>query len=412
MAAETNDLRVAPDDEPYWSSIRATMKPLYLHTQLVNSRRGPASHGVREKIQSLIDLSHSYDLDGYEPLKTMKESGSSLSIRTMLAEYFGANANEIALTRNAMEGIATVLNGFDLQPGDEVVATKFCYDFNLAILRQGATREGVKIRLVDLPFGVTGNSDILAAFEQSIGEKTKLVCIPHVVGRTGLVFPVRAISNLARQRRAFLFVDGAHSAGHIDFRLEDLGCDAFAACLHKWMHGPRGTGFLFVRQEKIPDVWPLYASWSGKPRDSIEKFEEVGTVCKALPAAIPEMITFNRTIGQAEKAARFRYLRDRWTSRLRNHERVQLLTDVDVVPGSGFAAFVVRGIDTKTFADVLFHKYDIYVQAFEMEEDPTMKGIHLSPGLANTVEEIDGFVDAAITILKGGQNATGNQPNR
>ena len=393
------ELRVAPDDENYWRSIQATMEPLYVNTQLVNTRRGPAPTSVRDKVRALVDLSLSYELDEHEPFREMKESGSSLQIRNLLADYFGATAEEIALTRNAMEGIATVLNGFTLERGDEVLATTFCYDSNLAILRQRVEREGLSLKLVELPFGKATEAEILRLFTGAIGDKTRLVSFPHVVARTGLVLPVRRIAELARSIGAFSFVDGAHSVGHLDFLIEDLQCDGFSACLHKWMYGPRGTGFLYIRREQISKVWPLFAPWSNAPAHSIEKFEEVGTVFKALPAAIPEMIAFNRSIGQAEKSARLVYLRDRWAKRIGAHERVTLLTDVEASPGTGFASFVIEGLEADSVARTLLNEFNIHVKAFEMEENPSLKGIHLAPGLANTVDEIDRFVDAMLVIL-------------
>ncbi|TIP46930.1 MAG: aminotransferase class V-fold PLP-dependent enzyme [Mesorhizobium sp.] len=398
-------LRVAPDDEAYWLSIRASMQPMYVNTQLVNTRRGPAPFRVREVIRSLVDLSLAYELDEYEPFRELKESGSSVAIRQSLAGYFGASADEIALTRNAMEGIATVLNGVTLQPGDEILATRFCYDSNLAIIRQRVRRDGVVLKFVDLPFGPASEADIVAAFEGAIHARTRLVSFPHVVARTGLVLPVKQISEIAARYGAFSFVDGAHSAGHIAVVLDELGCDGYAACLHKWMYGPRGTGFLYIRREKIKDVWPLFASWSNKPKDSIEKFEEVGTVFKALPAAILETMAFNLEVGQAEKTARLRYLRDRWARQLGAHDRVTLLTDLDAEPGTGFAAFNVEGLAPQEFAAALLADYGISVRPFSMEEDAAMAGIHLSPSLANSVEEVDRFVEAATAILARTHNS-------
>ncbi len=390
---------IAPDDEPFWLAVRDKMKPMYTHTQLVNTRRGSAPIEVRDRIRSLVDLSLSYELDEYEPFRALKESGSSIEIRTGLASYFGADSDEIALMRNTMEGIATVLNGLALKPGDEILATNFCYDSNLAILRQRAKREGIVLKLVDLPFGVGSNADIVKAFDDAIGERTKLISIPHVVANTGLVLPVAEISALAAARGIFSFVDGAHSAGHIELSLKELGCDAFAACLHKWMYGPRGTGFLYVKRERIADIWPIFASWSNKPVDSIEKFEEVGTVFKALPAAIPDMLVFNEAIGQANKSARLRHLRQLWAAPLRNEPRVRMLTDLDATPGTSFGAFTIDGIENADFARTMLEKFQIGVRAFVVDEDHAKKGIHLSPGLANTSDEIERFVAATRTIL-------------
>lgn len=400
--AEARALKNAPDDEAYWGTIRALMQPMYTHTQLVNTRRGAAPLQVRERVKSLVDLSLAYELDQYEPFRELKESGSSLSIRQSLADYFGAGVDEIALNRNAMEGIATVLNGTPLKAGDEVVATTFCYDSNLAILRQRVEREGIVLKLAELPFGRGSDTEVVEAFRAKMSERTRIVTFPHIVARTGQVLPVAELANLARARGALSFVDGAHSAGHIPFRLDDLGCDAFAACLHKWMFGPRGTGFLYVRRERITDIWPLWASWSNKPKDSIEKFEEVGTVFKALPGAIPTALDFNTEIGQAEKSARLRYMRRRWAVPLGAHSRVRLLTDIDAEPGSGFGAFTIEGMDNKAFAKQLFDEFNIHVLAFEMEEDASLKGIHVSPSLSNSIEEVDRFVAAALAILDRG----------
>jgi isopenicillin-N epimerase len=399
---EARALKNAPDDETYWSTVRALMQPMYTHTQLVNTRRGAAPVQVRERVKSLVDLSLSYELDEYEPFRELKESGSSIRIRRSLADYFGAGADEIALTRNTMEGIATILNGIPLKAGDEVIATNFCYDSNLAILRQRARRDGIAVKLANLPFGRGSDEDVIAAFEAQISERTRLITYPHIVARTGQVLPAAKLSNLARAKGIFHFIDGAHSAGHIALGLEELGCDAFATSLHKWMFGPRGTGFLYVRRERIADIWPLWASWSNKPVDSIEKFEEVGTVFKALPAAIPDALDFNLAIGQEEKSARLRYLRERWVAPLSAHERVRILTDIQAKPGTGFGAFTVDGLENKAFTKLLFDEFKIHVLAFEMEEDPSLKGIHVSPSLSNSIAEVDRFVEAAFTILDRG----------
>ncbi len=396
-----------PDDEAFWLSVRDTLEPMYVNTQLGNTRRGPAPLVLRDHIRSLVDLSLSYELDEHEPFRDLKESGSSPAIRQLLAEYFGGTKEEIAVTRNAMEGIATVLNGVALRPGDEMLATNFCYDSNLAIMRQRVAREGVSLKVIDLPFGPASAAEIVGKFREAIGEKTRLISFPHVVARIGMVLPVREIAALAAESGAFTLVDGAHSAGHLEFTLKELECDAYATCLHKWMYGPRGTGFLYVRRDAIAKVWPLIASWSNKPADSIEKFEEVGTVFKALPAAIPVAIAFNRELGQAEKSARLRYLRDRWARPLGALDGVKLLTDLDAEPGTGFAAFQIENMDPEDFASALLVEFGISVKPFAMEEDPSLVGIHLSPGLANTIREIDLFVDAAATIVMRRHNHMG-----
>ena len=392
-------LQFQPDDEIFWSKVRDQLLPMYKCTQLSNMRRGPAPRAVRDRVKDLVDLALSYELDDYEPFLDMKESGSSDALRLSMADFFGCRSTEIALMRNAMEGLATVLLGLDLESGAEILATEFCYDSNLAIINQRCAREGTILKLVDLPLGVATDDQIVAAFAAAISGRTKLLMFPHVVRNTGRIMPVDRIAAVARERGVFTLVDGAHSIGHIDFRLEALQCDAFATCLHKWFQGPRGTGFLYIRENRIKDVWPMYASWSGKPASSIEKFEEVGTVFKALPGALPEALAFNRFLTLPAKAARFRYLRDRWMIPLAQNKRVKLLTYQTPEYHTGFGAFTVEGMDAGTFQRRLAHEYDINIALVALSGGRGSSGLQVSPHLSNSVEEIDRLVEATDTIL-------------
>ena len=392
-------LKHRPDDEPFWEELRSQFLPMYTCTQLANMRRGPAPRAVRDRIRELVDLSLSYELDDYEPFAEMKESGSSERLRALMAEFFGCRATEISLTRNAMEGLATVLLGLGLKRGDEVLATRFCYDSNLAIVNQRVAREGITLKFVDLPIDPVGDDEIEAAFAEAMSERTRLLLFPHVLKNPGRLLPVKRIADLARAKGIFTLVDGAHSTGHIDFRLDALGCDAFATCMHKWIQGPRGTGFLFVREDRIAQVWPLFASWSGRPADSIEKFEEVGTVFKALPGAIPEAIAFNRALTIEAKAARFRHLRDRWLLPLSGHDRIRLLTDPSDPSGMGFGAFTIDGMAARDFHRRLLGEFDINVLLFDMDDPDRPAGLQVSPHLSNAISEIDRFVDATFRIL-------------
>ncbi|MBA3039384.1 MAG: aminotransferase class V-fold PLP-dependent enzyme [Rhizobiaceae bacterium] len=392
-------LQYQPDDEIFWGKIRGKLLPMYTCTQLSNMRRGPAPRIVRDRVNSLVDLALSYELDDYEPFLDMKESGSSDALRLSMADFFGCQSTEIALTRNAMEGLATVLLGVDMDRGAEILATPFCYDSNLAIVHQRTAREGTVLRLVDLPREAVIDDEIVAAFAEAITDRTKLILFPHVLRNTGRIMPVARIAALARERGVFTLVDGAHSIGHIDFRLDALGCDAFATCLHKWFQGPRGTGFLYIREDKIKDVWPMYASWSGKPASSIEKFEEVGTVFKALPGALPEALAFNRFLTMPAKAARFRYLRDRWLIPLSQNNRVGLLTHQTSAYHTGFGAFTIHGMDSATFHRRLGNGYDIHVSLVSLEGSRGPSALQVSPHLSNSVEEVDRFVRATSEIL-------------
>src|SRR5262249_32381304 len=140
---------------------------------------------------------------------------------------------------------------------------------------------------------------------------------------------------------------------------DDLDCDYYATSLHKWLLAPIGTGFLYVRKEKIPSIWPLMAA-SAEQSDNIRKYEEIGTHPAANHNAIAVALAFHQGIGVERRAARLRYLRDRWAKPLRNHPKVTFWTDLDDDAAScGITLFKVQGIEPGKLTAHLFEKYRI-----------------------------------------------------
>ena len=148
-----------------------------------------------------------------------------------------------------------------------------------------------------------------------ITPQTKVLHFCHITNLTGQIFPVRKICDAARAKGIKTIVDGAHAFAHFPYKAADLGCDYYGTSLHKWLLAPIGTGFLYVRRENIEALWPLTPANATRAKD-IRKFEEIGTHPAANHNAIAEALTFHDAIGIERKAARLRYLRNRWASRL------------------------------------------------------------------------------------------------
>ncbi len=128
----------------------------------------------------------------------------------------------------------------------------------------------------------------------------------HISFMTGYIAPVREIVELAKPKGIQVFVDGAHAFAHFPFTRDELGADYYGTSLHKWLHAPIGTGFLYVRRDKIKSLWPLMAA-AVEQDDNIRKYEEIGTHPAANHNAIAVAIAFNRGIGMDRKIARLRY---------------------------------------------------------------------------------------------------------
>ena len=142
---------------------------------------------------------------------------------------------------------------------------------------------------------------------------------------------------MARSRGLITIVDGAHAVAHFPFQLRDLEMDYYGTSLHKWLLAPTGTGFLYVRKERIAKTWPLQAAPERRDTD-IRKFEEIGTSPAATKAAINEALAFHQAIGVERKAARLRYLTLRWANRLKQNPRIQIHPGLDQVYGSPSAS--------------------------------------------------------------------------
>src|SRR5688500_11319892 len=180
-----------------------------------------------------------------------------------------------------------------------------------------ARRYGIVNRVVSLPIDPRSDDEIVQLYAGAITPRTRLLMLSHMVNITGQILPVRKIADMAHARGVDVLVDGAHAFAHFDYKIPDLGCDYYAASLHKWLGCPLGTGILFVRREKIPSLWPIYGDWRMTDDADIMKLNHTGTHPVHTDLAIEQAIAFHETIGIARKEARLRHLQTYWTSKVR-----------------------------------------------------------------------------------------------
>src|SRR5439155_3110158 len=190
----------------------------------------------------------------------------------------------------------------NLKAGDEVLTTNQDYGRMLTTSGERARREGIVLKTISFPVPVPSMDDLYDRFEKAVTPKTKLILVSHITNRTGQIFPVRRISDMAHARGITVIVDGAHAFNQFPYKISELNCDYYGVSLHKWTFAPIGTGFLYVRKSRIRETWALMAS-SERQDDDVRKFEEVGTHPAANHDAICEAITFNQNIGIDRKAA-------------------------------------------------------------------------------------------------------------
>jgi isopenicillin-N epimerase len=384
----------AATDEDYWAAIQNSFS---VTRGIINLNNGGVSPSPRVVTEALIRyIWEQEDCTAYTMWEILEPQ--SETIRTGLAELFGCDREEIAITRNASESLEILLDGMDFKPGDEILTTTQDYPRMLTTLRQREKREGLQLKLIKVPIPPKDLNEIVSAFEKGITDRTRLILISHMINITGQITPVKAVCDLARARGIETIVDGAHSFAQFAFKQSDLGCDYFGTSLHKWLYAPKGTGMLYVKRDKIDKIWPLMAA-EEKQKSDIRKFEEIGTHSAAPKLAIGEALLFHNSIGAKRKEARLRYLSRYWMNKLKDVPKIHFNTSFDPNQSCAIANVHIEGTDPKAVTKYLFDKHHIFTVPIVHEE---FQGIRITPNVYTTLQELDRFCEQMEVIARNG----------
>jgi isopenicillin-N epimerase len=381
-------------DEDFWSEIRAAFSVDRNIINLNNGYCSPSPRPVQDAMRRYLEYT---DMGPYHTMVAVLERQVE-SVRRQLARAAGCDPEEMAITRNASESLENAQYGVDLKAGDEVLTTNQDYPRMLTTFAQRQRREGIVLKTISFPVPPPSMDDLYQRFERAITPKTKLILFCHITNRTGQIFPVRRICQMARARGIPSIVDGAHAFSHFPFKISDLDCDYYGTSLHKWTYAPVGTGFLYVRRSRIASTWSMMASGKDQAAD-IRKFEEIGTHPAANHNAISEALVFNENLGVDRKAARLRYLRDRWANRLAQNPKCRILHSADPAQscGIGFLSFT-PGVEGAKMREALWSKYNILTTYMGHEE---YGGLRITPNVYTTLREVDTFADMVERELAG-----------
>ena len=381
-------------DEDFWFTIQNAFS---VTRGIINLNNGGVSPSPRLVTEALVRyIWQQEDATAYTMWQILEPQAET--IRTGLAEVFGCDREEIAITRGASESLEILLMGMNLKSGDEILTTTQDYPRMLTTLRQREKREGLVLKLVKIPIPPKDVNEITAAFEKGITKRTRLILMAHQVNITGQITPVKAVCDLARAKGIETIVDGAHSFAQFDFKQTDLGCDYFGTSLHKWLYAPKGTGLLYVKRDKIEKIWPLMAADSKQAND-IRKFEEIGTHSAAPKLAIGEALLFHNGIGGKRKEARLRYLSRYWMNRLKDVPKIRFNTSFDPNQSCAIANVQIEGTDPSAVGSYLFAQHKIFTTPIVHEE---FQGIRITPNVYTTLGELDRFCGLMETIAQRG----------
>ena len=381
-------------DEDFWFEIQRSFS---VTRGMINLNNGGVSPSPRIVTEAFCHYTwEQEDATAYTMWQILEPQ--SETVRTGLAEIFGCDPEEIAITRNASESLEIIQMGMDLKTGDEILTTTQDYGRMLTTFRQREIREGIKLNMIKIPIPPKNPEEITQAFEKAITPRTKVILISHVINLTGQITPVKSICDMARPKGIEVIVDGAHSFAHFNFQQKDLGCDYFGTSLHKWLFAPKGTGLLFVRKEKIEKIWPLMAA-DKTQASNIRKFEEIGTHSAAMRLAIGEAILFHRGIGPERKEARMRYLSRYWMNKLKDIPNIRFNTSFDPKQSCGIANVQITGIDQAALGSYLMGSHKIFTVPIIHDE---FQGLRITPNVYTTLKELDRFCEVMETVARKG----------
>jgi len=385
-----------PINEAYWKLIRAQFPLSNSKIYLNNGTMGPSPYPVIHEVQQeMMDIDSSGRYGGHE----------DTAIKA-LAEFLNTKTEEITLTRNVTEGINIACWGFNLKAGDEVIMTGHEHVGHATPWLNRAKLDGIVIKL--LKIGKTAE-ETLQNLNAVITKKTKVISVPHIPCTIGVVLPVKAICDIAKQRGIISFLDGAHPPGMLVLDIKAIGCDVYAGCCHKWMLGPKGTGFLYV-SEAFRDKLQVYYGGGGfdtgwdilSQPPSLKGYVNnghryyYGTQNAALFKGIAKAIEFQNKIGREQIENRVKQLANYLQEQLIGLGKgIEMLTPTESISKGAQIAFKLTEKDTQKLHGFCQEKK--IITRFVPENN--INCLRVSTHIYNSYTDIDAFLKTLDVFL-------------
>lgn len=389
-------LSAAPGNgEPYWNLVRQQF-PLQSGLVYLNAANiCPSSRPVLDRhLEFLRDFHANPSFQNREKYKVTQER-----LRGKLATLLRATPDEIAITRNTSEGSNIIVHGLDLKAGDEVIITEHNHPSNNDSWKVRARREGFVVKEVPSPVPANSASELIAGIESAITPRTKVIAITHLTSVTGILYPAKAITELAHKHGAWLHLDGAQTFGALDVDVKTIGCDSYSGSAHKWMMGPLENGVLFVKASKLARIWPsiVTAGWAEDLKGA-RKLEVMGQRDDPRIAAFEAAIDFFNLIGAANVEARSRELATYLKRKLAALPGVEMKTSMEAETSFAVLKAKMRGKGAKESYDWLWEKHRM---ALSLTTSGPSEGVRFSPHIYNSLADLDAAVDAVRELTSG-----------
>ncbi len=374
--------KIESGDEPFWKLVRSQFPLTHDRIYLNNGTMGPSPYPV---INACIKKMNYTDETG--------EYGGWDVARPKIARLIHCDEKEVSLTHNATEGIDIIASGLKLTRGDEVIMTTHEHVGNALPWLNRQKRDGIVVRTF-VPARTAAEN--LNRVNDMITPKTRAIAMNVFSCTVGQLFPGKEIAKLGHDKNLFVMLDAAHPPGMMPVDVKDIGCDAYVSCGHKWLCGPKGTGFLYVDAKRFDDVTPIWVGGgSDKGWDFAGKLEyadtahryDFGTQNAALYEGLAASIDFMMNIGLENIHRRTKALATHLLTGLEElGDRVEILTPTEDQSRAAVAGFKLKNADMTKIAAHLGEKYHMRVRNVH---EAGLNSTRISTHIYNSFEDVD-----------------------
>jgi len=374
-----------PPDETYFNVGTYGARPRQVTDALVNH--------LREIDRTITHYDyrpeHPSYFAGYHKYEELREKVGSL---------INARGREVALVQNSTMGSNFIAHGLDLKAGDEVLITDQEHPGALGPWELREKRDGIRVRKLAIGAPPADPGEVLRVVTEAIGPRTRVIAVPHITSKLGIVLPVREVCELARPRGIFTVIDGAQAVGQLRVDVKAIGCDAYVTSPHKWLLAPAGNGLLYVREERMKDVWATLASatWNDyQPADGVFRLMQFGTGSLGLLVGLEAAIDFYKKVGAERIEQRILELSSRLRAGLGQIPRARIYSPTHAALACGLVAWGIEGVTGPRLMDEMWNRRKIRVRSVDD------KMVRQSAHFYNRPEEIDATLATARDLALG-----------
>jgi selenocysteine lyase/cysteine desulfurase len=381
---------IAADNDEYWTYLSAHFPTSKAFTNLENGYCGMLSHSVLTALQRYqveINTETSFFL-------RTRWQDCLVEVKNRLAAFCGVDADELLITNNLTEAMHIALHAYPFNARDEILYADTDYDGVQQLVNNVASRKQLSTQCISIADPLLSDKDIVNKYENAITKNTRVIVVTHLLHRNGQILPVADIVKMAKRHKVDVIIDAAHSFAQLNYQFPDLGSDFIGVNLHKWLGAPLGTGLLFVKRNRIPEL-------TGTSTAKLESLKPAGTFSPAPIMAINDAIRFHQSIGTRNIEDRLRHLSQYWLQQVHHltavKQSIKHHTPTDPQRYCAIIAISIDGIPAQKVVDYLMQEHQIFTVTRVINEEQV---IRVTPHIFTHKSELDRLVLALNLLIE------------